>query len=138
MIVDVEFVASLAGFALVDDTGAEPFESALLPTMLGTAGWREVLIDAMAALRAAQSFEAAVDALVEVGINVELLLVDRFGFFFGGLAWWGFGRQALLSDLFDLHAGVQHVLLWIDQDAGSAIVVKLHLSVVSAVSGTAT
>ena len=65
---------------------------------------------------------------------MELLLVDRLNyFFFGGLAGWGFRWQALLGDLFDLHAGVEHVLLGVDKDAGCAVVVELHLCVVSAV-----
>ena len=96
------------------------------------AAWSHRLVDAVPAFGATQRFEAAVDALVEVRVDVELLLVYRFRLVLGPPRWC-LGRWPL-RDLLDLDAGVEDaLLLGIDQDAGGTVVVEHHLLVLPAV-----
>ena len=64
----------------------------------------------MASFRAAKRFEAAVNTLLQVRINVELLLVDSrpLAAILFLLSGWCLGLLTMLSDFAYLHAWVQH------------------------------
>ena len=94
--------------------------------MLGTARCYR-FIYTVSTLGASKSFETTVDSFVKIWIDVELLLINRFGLFFRFFRWCL--RLGSFPNFLDLNAGIKRILLLVKKDSRCTVIVELHFLV---------